>query len=234
MRLQLDLRVELDGFVLELQLDHAGGPLALVGPNGAGKTTLLRALAGALPMRGRVQVGDHVLVDSSRGVFLPPEQRRVGYLPQGYGLFEHMSVLENVGFGLHRLTRSERRRRSRSLLNDLQVLEFEHRAPRQLSGGQRQRVALARALAISPSLLLLDEPTSALDVGLRGPVRRRLAEHLRATDRLAVVVTHDLRDLLAWRPTVVVLEDGGLVQCAPLEVLDRGHPFVGELLAPMG
>ncbi len=233
MRLLLEVRVRLGDFLLSLRLDHAGGPLALVGPNGAGKTTLLRALAGAVPVEGFMQLGDRALADSSTGLSLPPEDRRVGYLPQGYGLFRHMSVLDNVAFGLHRLPRADRPQRARQLLNDLGVLELEHRSPGELSGGQQQRVALARALAISPELLLLDEPTAALDVGLRGPVRARLSQHLHAPERLALVVTHDLRDLLAWRPTVLVLDQGRLVQCAPLEELDRAHPFVAELLAPL-
>ena len=231
MKLSLDLRVAFQDFDLELRLEHGGSPLAVVGPNGSGKTTLLRVLAGAIPGQGRIQLGDTVLLEGTRA--LPPEARRVGYLPQGYGLFEHMRVLDNVAFGLHPRPRDEAHRLALEQLQHFGVAEHARKRPRQLSGGQRQRVALARALVTQPRLLLLDEPTSALDVSLRGPVRRRLNEHLHASERLALVVTHDLRDLLAWKPTVLVLQDGRAQQCAPLDELRPDTPFLEELLAPI-
>jgi molybdate transport system ATP-binding protein len=231
---EIDVRARLDAFGLDAQL-VARGPIALVGPNGAGKTTLLRVLAGAVrPTAGALRVGGRTLVDVGRGVFEPPEARGVGYLPQGSCLFGHLSAADNVAYGLRRLGRAARRDRARELLGHLGVAHLADRRARALSGGERQRVALARALAPEPRILLLDEPTAALDLPFRREVRALLSGALRAPDRAAVVVTHDPRDLLAWDPTVVLLDRGRVAaQGSVAELRDVDHPFLSELLAPL-
>jgi molybdate transport system ATP-binding protein len=184
-----------------------------MGPNGAGKTTLLRALLGAeRPDAGCVALNDRVLFDRERGVELPPEARAMAYVPQGYGLFPHLTVLENVLFGIRRDPPDERRARASRLLDELEVADLATRMPSKLSGGEQQRVALARAMATEPRLLLLDEPLSALDAGARPRVRRFLAEWLADSGIPALVVTHDPADARAFADEVLVLEEGRVVQ----------------------
>jgi len=234
--LDIDLRARVGDFALDLRLLVDRGPVAIVGPNGSGKTTLLRLLAGGLvPTEGRAMVRGRVLVDTAAGCFVPPSRRRVGYLPQGYGLFGHMSVLDNVGYGMRGRSRQDRRRRAQELLTELGVGSLGPRRPSRLSGGEQQRVSLARALGASPQLLLLDEPTAALDVAVKHQTRELLAPHLRHPDRCAVLVTHDLRDLLAWKPMIVLMVGGRVVTQGSIATLRRqpGHPFLTELLRPL-
>lgn len=222
---------------LDVTIESDGRPLALVGPNGSGKTTLLRLLAGAVaPERAELVVGGEVLTSTRLGLQVPIERRRVGYVPQGYRLFPHLSVLDNVAFGLsvgpRRLTRAERRRRAGDILDELGCGALKGRGVAGLSGGEAQRVALARALVIEPRLLLLDEPLAALDATTRRAVRRFLAERLRAYGRPSVIVTHDVRDVVALEATVCVLEGGRIRQRGSLEAV-RAAPasdFVAELL----
>ncbi len=232
--LSIDARLSAGSFRLDVRLELERGPLVLVGPNGAGKSTLLRALAGGpVSVSGRITVRGQDWV--SERVHLPPEDRRVGYLPQGYGLFPHLSALDNVAFGAPGATRGERRRRARRLLAKLGATQLGHRSPSALSGGEQQRVALARALAREPELLLLDEPTAALDVGARRELRGLLTERLRDPSALGIAVSHDPRDLIAWEPTVALIDGGRVARIAPLHALIArpGHPFLSELLAPL-
>ncbi len=204
----------------ELPLD---GVAVLFGPSGAGKTTVLRLLAGLdRPDAGTVRVGSETWSDAARGIHLPPQRRRVGFLFQDHALFPHLDVAANVGYGLGGLPRAEREARVREVAGRLHVGDLLGRMPGELSGGQRQRVALARALAPSPRLLLLDEPLSSLDAPTREALRGELRGSLKESGLPAVVVTHDRVEALALGDRLVVLSRDGVHQVGPvLEVFAR-------------
>ena len=201
---------------LDVEVRAAGGEtVVLVGPNGAGKTSLLRVLAGLLPLEGgRVALDDEVLEEPGARRRLPPERRSVGFVFQDYVLFPHLSVLDNVAFGLRARGRSKdhARAEAREWLERMGLTGYSSEKPRVLSGGQAQRVALARALATRPRMLLLDEPLAALDAGARAEVRRELKSSLGRFDGVRLVVTHDPVEAMALADRVVVLEDGKVVQ----------------------
>ena len=193
----------------------AGETVVLVGPNGAGKTTLLRVLAGLHPLtEGRVTLDDEVLEDPAARRRLPPERRSVGFVFQDYVLFPHLSVLDNVAFGLRARghSKEEARKQAREWLERMGLASYALERPRVLSGGQAQRVALARALATRPRMLLLDEPLAALDAGARAEVRRELKSSLGRFEGVRLVVTHDPVEAMALADRVVVLEGGKVVQ----------------------
>lgn len=233
------IALKLGDFALDVSLEGGEGALALVGPNGSGKTTLLRAIAGAVPTeRAEIRVGERVLASAERS--LPIEARGVGYVPQGYGLFPHLGVLDNVAFGLstgaRRLAPAERRAKARAILERLGAGALAERLVSELSGGEKQRVALARALVIEPALLLLDEPMAALDVRRRRSVRAFLAERLAQWGQPALIATHDARDAVALGARLVVLDGGSVVQQGTAAELraDPVNDFVAELLATEG
>ena len=218
------IRHQLGTFSLDVRWSvPAGQVLALFGPSGAGKSMALRAIAGLLrPVEGRVVVGSAEVFDSSRSVWVPPHHRRVGYLPQQYALFPHLSVEQNVAFGLRALERAEASQRVQELLELLHVGELARRYPGQLSTGQQQRVALARALVPLPQLLLLDEPFSALDLELRVQLRKELTSLKKHSAIPIILVTHDWADVLALCDGVLVLDTGRVIaEGPPLEVLRR-------------
>jgi molybdate transport system ATP-binding protein len=188
----------------------------LFGPSGAGKTLTLQCLAGLIrPDAGRIVVDERVLFDSAAGVDLPPQQRRVGYVFQGYALFPHLTVGQNVAFGLRARPRAERLARAAEIMERLGLGGLTHRQTGELSGGQRQRVALARALAIDPALLLLDEPLSALDAPLRRSLRDELRTILSGWGTAAVLVTHDFTEAYQVADRIVIYESGRVIQSAP-------------------
>ncbi|PYM19799.1 MAG: Fe3+/spermidine/putrescine ABC transporter ATP-binding protein [Candidatus Rokuibacteriota bacterium] len=215
-RLEVRLVKRLPGFTLDAQWSADGGVAALFGPSGAGKTLTLSCMAGLLrPDAGRIVVDGRVLFDAAAGVDVPPQARRVGYVFQGYALFPHRTVAENVGFGLRDRPRAERERRVAEVVARLGLGGFERRYPSELSGGQRQRVALGRALGIDPALLLLDEPLSALDAPLRAALRNDLRAILSEWGTAAVVVTHDFSEAYRLGDRIVVYDHGRVVQSAP-------------------
>jgi molybdate transport system ATP-binding protein len=224
--LGFDGRADRGAFSLRAAFHVAPGEsLAVLGPNGAGKTTLLRALSGLTPLtEGRIELDGVVLDDAATGAFVPAERRRVGLVFQGYRLFPHLTVRENVAFG-PRSTGAGRRaahQAADSWLERLDLATFSQRRPRELSGGQAQRVALARALATEPALLLLDEPMAALDARTRLEVRATLREHLRHYAGPVVVVTHDPLEAMVMAGRLLVLENGRVVQQgSPSEVARR-------------
>jgi len=191
---------------------------AVLGPSGSGKTTLLRTLAGFMrPDSGTISIGGQVV--DGPGVFVPPNQRRIGYVPQEGSLFPHLDIAANIGFGL---PRGQRKARVAELLELIGLGDLGRRYPHQLSGGQQQRVALARALAPNPTLVLMDEPFSSLDAGLRASVRADVRGLLRDFRMTAILVTHDQDEALSMADQVVVLRDGVVVQqAAPQELYDN-------------
>lgn len=215
----LDTRVVVqrpEGFRLDLALSIAPGhTVALLGPNGSGKSTAVAAIAGLIPIdEGRISLAGTVLDDPEEGVFVAPEKRRIGVVFQDYLLFPHLTVLENVAFGLrsHGLTRDTTVTRSRALMARLGLEALERRKPADLSGGQAQRVALARALVTEPELLLLDEPLAALDVTTRTELRYVLQEHLDAFLGPRLLITHDPTEAFLLADQIQIIEDGTITQ----------------------
>lgn len=224
MSLRADIHLRRHEFVLDVAFSAPSGEiLALVGPNGAGKSTVLEAIAGLIPLaRGEVVLDDRILERVATGVRLPPQARNVGVLFQGLALFEHLSVLDNVAYGLRArgMNKPDARTRARTWLERFAVAELAARRPSQLSGGQAQRVALARALIVEPRMLLLDEPLAALDALTLIDAREALRETLREFPGVSLIVTHEIDDALALADHLLVLERGKLVQQGtPTEVV---------------
>ena len=212
----LDKRFGAHQVLSGLDLDVPAGSLtAILGPSGSGKTTLLRVLAGFEHAdAGTVRIGSAVA--DGPGVFLPPERRRIGYVPQEGSLFPHLTVAANVAFGLSRRkwSRERRGKRCAELLESVGLGGLDRRYPHQLSGGEQQRVALARALAIAPEVVLLDEPFASLDAHLRASVRADVQHLLKESGTTSVLVTHDQDEALSTADRVAVLRHGAIAQCA--------------------
>lgn len=189
----------------------AGQVLCLVGHSGCGKSTLLRAISGIETLdAGKISI-EGVPVTAS-GVFVEPEHRRIGFMFQDYALFPHLTVRDNIGFGLSRMARRDRDARIADILGRIGIEALADRYPHMLSGGEQQRVALARALAPQPRLLLMDEPFSNLDRGLRDRVREETLSIIRDLNMTAVVVTHDPEEALAIGDMVALMQKGKLIE----------------------
>lgn len=224
------LRIELD-----LQIER--GPLVLVGPNGAGKTSVLLMLLGVLaPRRGRIELGDSVLLDTASGVDVAVEQRQLGYVPQNYALFPHLTVRQNIEFALgSSVAGRDRKVRAEcveQLLQELGLASLAERRSDTLSGGEKQRVAIARALSVRPRALLLDEPLVALDVHARREVRTFLAQYLAKLALPTLIVTHDPADARVLAERIAVIEAGKLVQLGNWSELEASaqSAFVEEFV----
>jgi len=216
----VEIRGRFGALAVDLALRAARAPVVIAGPNGAGKTTLLMAILGAeAPEHGHVTLDGVPLLDRARGIDVPVERRRIGYLPQRYTLFPHLAVLDNVAYGVPAGRRAERRQRAVETLGALGLASLAARRPAKLSGGEAQRVALARALASEPRALLLDEPLAALDASVRREVRRFIAARVRALAIPTLVVTHDRADAEAFGGEVVVIERGTVAQRGSLAAL---------------
>ena len=225
------LAARIGSLQFDVQLAADAGPLVLIGPNGAGKTSLLSLLLGALsPERARIVIGDAVLVDTEQEISLSIGARRLGYVPQDYALFPHMTVRENVAFAMR--AAGLRGARATRVLGEFGVEALAERRPSTLSGGEKQRVALARALSVQPRALLLDEPLAALDVHARRQVRQLLAATLSRLALPTLIVTHDPLDARVLGTRIAVLEAGKITQLgswAELEATPATH-FVAEFV----
>ncbi len=233
-RIEVALVKRLLGFTLDAAWSAGEEVVVLFGPSGAGKTLTLQCFAGLVqPDSGKIVVNGRTFFDSGRGMNLPPQARRLGYVFQGYALFPHLTVEENVAFGLRSLPRTQRRARAGETLERLGISELARRYPRELSGGQQQRVALGRALAVDPEVLLLDEPLSALDAPTRRQLRGDLMMVIRDWGKTAVLVTHDLAEAYQFADRLVIYQAGRVVQAAPKgEVLQR--PATKDVARLMG
>src|SRR5690349_474202 len=209
-----------EGLALDhVSLDIAPGEIVcLLGPSGCGKTTLLRIAAGVeRPSGGRVLIDNQEVAGPNR--FVPPEKRGVGLMFQDFALFPHLSILDNVAFGLKSLTRSEAKAEAFTALERVGLGHYASEYPHILSGGEQQRVALARAIAPRPSVLLMDEPFSGLDPRLRESVRAETLDILRRSRATSIVVTHDAEEAMRMGDRIALLKDGRLVQVGTAEEL---------------
>jgi len=210
--LSVTARKQFGDFILDAAWTSDQPIVALVGPSGSGKTLTLQCIAGLIaPDSGRIVSAGRTLFDSAGRIDLPPQQRRIGYVFQGYALFPHMTVAQNIAYGVPRGTegRNEASERTKRIIDRLGLSPLGSRYPSELSGGQQQRVALARALATDPDVLLLDEPFSALDAPLRRELSTELSQTLREWGKIAVLVTHDLPEAYQIADMVVLYEHGG-------------------------
>jgi iron(III) transport system ATP-binding protein len=208
--------------ICDFQLDiNKGEIISIVGDSGSGKSTILRLIAGLeVPRNGSIAINGRVVTDDT--TFVPPEERGVGLVFQDYALFPHMTVADNITFGLKGWARTKRQQRLRELLELVGLPGFEQRYPYELSGGQQQRVALARALAPNPSLLMFDEPFSNLDKDIQYKIREELHAILKGTGITSIFVTHDMDDSRVLADRVVVMKHGKIENMgSPEEILDR-------------
>lgn len=209
-------------FILDVSIDASPGITILFGPSGAGKSTLLDCIAGLLrPDTGKIAIGEKVLFDSATRVDTPPQERRIAYVFQSLALFPHLTVAQNVAYGLGSIPQRDRRARVTEILEAFRVAKLQNQKPAQLSGGEKQRVALARSLVTAPRLLLLDEPLTGLDAELKSAV----VEDLRAWNARKGIpilyVTHSREEVDALGERVVAMDGGRILsQGAPMDVLD--------------
>lgn len=225
MRLEVHFEKRLRSFTLAPEFSCQGETLAILGPSGAGKSMTLRCIAGLeRPERGSIRLNGRTLFDSQARVDIPARRRGVGLLFQNYALFPHLTVEENVAFGLQDVPREERAGRVRKHVAGLHLEGLEQRLPQELSGGEQQRAALARALAIDPQALLLDEPLSALDTYLRSRIEQQLVGTLADFARPALYVTHNIDEAFRIAGRMVVLSAGKVVACGRREEVFRDPP----------
>jgi len=234
MSLEVSIEKRLGDFRLAVEFAADGAPLGLLGPSGSGKTLLLRAIAGLeTPDRGRIALGGRTLFDSAQGIDVAARHRRIGLLFQNYALFPHLTVDENISFGMNRVADQEKNRRVSGLLSSVHLEGVGERYPLTLSGGEQQRVALARALAIEPAALLLDEPFSALDTHLRGALERQLLETLGTFRGSTILVSHNLEEAYRVCEKLVVLSKGSVAAQGSKEEIFR-HPPTLEVARVTG
>lgn len=212
MNLIVDIQKNLPSYRLEVSFRTDQEPLGILGSSGSGKSMTLRCIAGIEnPTRGVIELNNRILYDSRRGINLPIRDRRIGFLFQNYALFPHLTVAQNIAYGIKSSDRVAKDTQIAAQLERVKLPGFEHRYPHQLSGGQQQRVALARALASQPDLLLLDEPFSALDTHLRSELEKQLIETLSDYQGLTLFVSHNLEEIYRVCQNLLVLSAGQVV-----------------------
>ena len=228
----LNIFKPLSGFVLDVGFDISPEVLGILGASGSGKSMTLRCIAGLeTPSSGKIAVNGKVLFDSAQGINVPSKDRRIGFLFQNYALFPHLSVAQNIAFGLQHLSDGEQKLRVKEQLISMQMSGLENSYPHELSGGQQQRVALARAIAPSPDLLLLDEPFSALDTHLRSQLERELMQTLANYRGITLFVSHNLEEVYRVCKNLLVLAQGRPIAFDTKEnIFDRPGNFTVALL----
>ncbi|NYT86330.1 ATP-binding cassette domain-containing protein [Pollutimonas harenae] len=215
------IRAGKQAFGLNVQLKSKAGRIALFGPSGSGKTLTVHAIAGLMhPDSGYIRVNERTLFDTSKAICLTPQERKLGYLQQDYGLFPHLTVAQNIGFGLKKgMFNPGRHALPEAAARWVEVFGLQnvlHSYPREISGGQKQRAALARALSVQPNLMLLDEPLSALDASLRRKMREELAALQARLQMPTILITHDIDDAVMLADEVHLIRDGSIVgSCHP-------------------
>lgn len=211
-------------FLLDVQLNTKAHRIALFGPSGAGKTLTIQAVSGLLtPDFGKIQVNNKVFFDAKAGINLIPQERKLAYLVQDYGLFPHLTVGQNICFGLRSGFLNPSKKwipaSAKRWIEAFELGPILNNFPAEISGGQKQRTALARALAIEPELLLLDEPLAALDMNLRVRMRQELAQLQRKLDMPSIIITHDPEDAIVLADEVYRINDGKIIgSCSPAEL----------------
>ena len=218
MNFDLSLKKSFDGFHIDVNLSINEGLLVLFGPSGAGKTQILRMISGITrPDEGFVEIGNEKVFDSANNINIPVRDRRIGYLFQDYALFPHMTVYQNIAYGINHRERSLVQIKVDELIEVMRLSGLEKRYPHELSGGQKQRCALARTLAIEPRVLLLDEPFSALDFQVREKLRADLLRIHTLYPITTILVTHDLEEAFMLGKEIAVINNGHIEQAGPRE-----------------
>ena len=224
MGLTIDITRKLPGFKLQISLNCGQEIIGVLGASGSGKSMLLNSIAGIIkPDRGRIALDDATFFDSVRKINVPPRERKTGYLFQNYAMFPHLTVAENIAFGLGKLPKEEQQRKVAELLERFHLADMEKRYPSQISGGQQQRVALARALAVEPRILLLDEPFSALDEHLKTHMMKEMLESLKKYEGTTLFVTHNMAEAYRLCDRIMVLDNGSVETIGPKAEIFR-HP----------
>lgn len=222
--LDVAIKKTLDNFTLDVSFKVKKGIVGILGPSGCGKSLTLQAIAGLLkPDAGKITIGERVLFDEKQKINTPTRSRKVGYVFQNYALFPHLSVAENISFGLKGLSKSEKKVKVTNMLETVQLKGLENRYPHELSGGQQQRVALARTLVTKPDILLLDEPFSALDQHVKKVLELQLLEIIKGNfSGLVLFVTHDIEEAYRISDYICLYDNGSNIQFGEKEtVLQR-------------
>jgi ABC-type sulfate/molybdate transport systems ATPase subunit len=209
MELFVDIKKRLPEFTLDLTFHSRNGTLGLLGASGSGKSITLKCIAGLIkPDSGKIILNNRVLFDSSKNIDMPIKDRKIGFLFQNYALFPNMTVEQNIGYALNKLTKADRNKIIDDIIERIKLKTLRKRYPSQLSGGQQQRVALARALAINPDAILLDEPFSALDNHLRNIMLKQMIDTLANFNGISLFVTHNMDEAYQLCSNIVILEKG--------------------------
>jgi iron(III) transport system ATP-binding protein len=196
----------------DITLDiQKGKIISLLGKSGSGKSTLLNIIAGFEQSKtGMLCLNNKILSDKS--TFIEPQKRNIGFVFQNYALFPHMTIFDNITFGIYHLKKAEKVKIANDLLNLVHLNGYENRYPHELSGGQQQRIALIRSMALNPELILLDEPFSGIDSMLKAQIQKELLHILKSTHKTAIIVTHDSSEAMAMSDKIIYLEDGKIMQ----------------------
>jgi molybdate transport system ATP-binding protein len=225
MELSVHIQKKFDAFNLAVDFETKEGVVGFLGPSGAGKSMTLKCIAGLeKPDSGRIIINGKCVYDSQKKIWIAPNQRHIGFLFQKYALFPHMTVEENVAFGIMHLDREERQQRIHDYLHIVHMEEMKKRYPSELSGGQQQRIAIARALILKPELLLLDEPFSALDLHLRSRMEHQLKKLLDKYEGQSIVVSHDIHESYRLCQDLAIFHEGHILEYGKKEEVFE-HPL---------